>query len=220
MSGHHVDAAGRCLGRIYQACCTRGSDRIVHFTPPATQRASLSRSGELTVASFIKIIDSGHQDSQYLATLTFDATAGAAQDECPASPSPTVVGWMATRMAATPTTVARWMPVPIAVPLAAVGAREKVAPHCVTASATTPAAELLLVQTCAYLFSRTAWSQRTLRTAAHSPQCEECAAVLSFPWFPAVREKRYAQDCAHAKGSFRTICSDGYSTGGATSPSR
>ena len=35
-------------------------------------------------------------------------------------------------MAATPTTVARWMPVPIAVPLAAVGAREKVAPHCVT----------------------------------------------------------------------------------------
>ena len=30
---------------------------------------------------------------------------------------------MATRMAATPTTVARWMPVPIAVPLAAVGAR-------------------------------------------------------------------------------------------------
>ena len=114
------------------ACCTRGSDRIVHFTPPATQRASLSRSGELTVASFIKIIDSGHQDSQYLATLTFDATAGAAQDECPASPSPTVVGWMATRMAATPTTVARWMPVPIAVPLAAVGAREKVAPHCVT----------------------------------------------------------------------------------------
>ena len=86
----------------------------------------------LTVASFIKIIDSGHQDSQYLATLTFDATAGAAQDECPASPSPTVVGWMATRMAATPTTVARWMPVPIAVPLAAVGAREEVAPHCVT----------------------------------------------------------------------------------------
>ena len=39
---------------------------------------------------------------------------------------------MATRMAATPTTVARWMPVPIAVPLAAVGAREEVAPHCVT----------------------------------------------------------------------------------------
>ena len=35
-------------------------------------------------------------------------------------------------MAATPTTVARWMPVPIAVPLAAVGAREEVAPHCVT----------------------------------------------------------------------------------------
>ena len=81
----------------------------------------------------MKIIDSGHQDSQYLATLTFDTTAGAAQDECPASPSPTVVGWMATRMAATPTTVARWMPVRIAVPLAAVGAREKVAPHCVTA---------------------------------------------------------------------------------------
>ena len=105
---------------------------ILHSTPPATQRASLSRSGDLTVASFIKIIDSGHQDSQYLATLTFDATAGAAQDECPASPSPTVVGWMATRMAATPTTVARWMPVPIAVPLAAVGAREEVAPHCVT----------------------------------------------------------------------------------------
>ena len=100
----------------------------------------------LTVASFIKIIDSGHQDSQYLATLTFDATAGAAQDECPASPSPTVVGWMATRMAATPTTVARWMPVPIAVPLAAVGAREEVAPHCVTASAPTPAAKLLLVK--------------------------------------------------------------------------
>ena len=188
-----------------QARCTPSSGTILHSTPPATQRASLSRSGELTVASFIKIIDSGHQDSQYLATLTFDATAGAAQDECPASPSPTVVGWMATRMAATPTTVARWMPVPIAVPLAAVGAREKVAPHCVTASATTPAAELLLVQTCAYLFSRTAWSQRTLRTAAHSPQCEECAAVLSFPWFPAVREKRYAQDCAHAKGSFRRM---------------
>ena len=129
-----------------QARCTPSSGTILHSTPPATQRASLSRSGELTVASFIKIIDSGHQDSQYLATLTFDATAGAAQDECPASPSPTVVGWMATRMAATPTTVARWMPVPIAVPLAAVGAREKVAPHCVTASAPTPAAKLLLVK--------------------------------------------------------------------------
>ena len=114
------------------ACFTPGSLSILHSTPPATQRASLSRSCDLTVASFIKIIDSGHQDSQYLATLTFDATAGAAQDECPASPSPTVVGWMATRMAATPTTVARWMPVPIAVPLAAVGAREEVAPHCVT----------------------------------------------------------------------------------------
>ena len=103
----------------HEAGFTPSSGTILHSTPPATQRASLSRSGELTVASFIKIIDSGHQDSQYLATLTFDATAGAAQDECPASPSPTVVGWMATRMAATPTTVARWMPVPIAVPLAA-----------------------------------------------------------------------------------------------------
>ena len=187
------------------ACFTPGPVVILHSTLPAPQRASLSRSGDLTVASFIKIIDSGHQDSQYLATLTFDATAGAAQDECPASPSPTVVGWMATRMAATPTTVARWMPVPIAVPLAAVGARGKVAPHCVTASATTPAAELPLVQTCVYLFSRTAWSLRTLRIAGHSPQCEECPAMLSFPWVPAVREKRYAQDCAHAKGSFRTI---------------
>ena len=195
--------------RVPLAGCTPSSLSILHSTPPATQRASLSRSGELTVASFIKIIDSGHQDSQYLATLTFDATAGAAQDECPASPSPTVVGWMATRMAATPTAVARWMPVPIAVPLAAVGARGKVAPHCVTASATTPAAELPLVQTCAYLFSRTAWSQRTLRTAAHSPQCEECAAMLSFPWVPAVREKRYPQDCAHAKGSFRRMCDVG-----------
>ena len=39
---------------------------------------------------------------------------------------------MATRMAATPTTVARLMPVSIAVPLVAVGAREEVAPHCVT----------------------------------------------------------------------------------------
>ena len=117
---------------VHKARFTPSSNTILHSTPPATQRASLSRSGELTVASFIKIIDSGHQDSQYLATLTFDATAGAAQDECPASPSPTVVGWMATRMAATPTTVARWMPVPIAVPLAAVGAREEVAPHCVT----------------------------------------------------------------------------------------
>ena len=130
-----VDRSPKCCFNCSvptRACCTPGRARIVHFTPPATQRASLSRSGELTVASFIKIIDSGHQDSQYLATLTFDTTAGAAQDECPASPSPTVVGWMATRMAATPTTVARWMPVPIAVPLAAVGAREKVAPHCVT----------------------------------------------------------------------------------------
>ena len=124
---------------------------------------------------------------------------------------------MATRMAATPTTVARWMPVPIAVPLAAVGAREKVAPHCVTASATTPAAELLLVQTCVYLFSRTAWSQRKLRVAVHSPQCEECTAMLSFSWFPAVREKRYAQDCAHAKGSFRTILDGDYSPRRATS---
>ena len=101
------------LDEVEQACCTPGRARIVHFTPPATQRASLSRSGDLTVASFIKIIDSGHQDSQYLATLPFDATAGAAQDECPASPSSTVVGWMATRMAAMPTTVARLMPVPI-----------------------------------------------------------------------------------------------------------
>ena len=44
--------------------------------------------------------------------------------------------------------------------------------------------------------------------------------MLGFSWFPAVREKRYTHDCAHAKGSFRTICSDGYSTGGATSPIR
>ena len=28
---------------------------------------------------------------------------------------------------------------------------------------------------------------------------------VSFPWFPAVREKRYAQDCAHAKGYFRRM---------------
>ena len=128
----HVIFQTRLARRPLPAGFTPGPVVIFHSTPPATQRASLSRSGELTVASFIKIIDSGHQDSQYLATLTFDATAGAAQDECPASPSPTVVGWMATRMAATPTTVARWMPVPIAVPLAAVGAREEVAPHCVT----------------------------------------------------------------------------------------
>ena len=60
-------------------------------------------------------------------------------------------------------------------------------------------------KTCAYLFSRTAWSQRKLRVAVHSPQCEECTAMLSFSWFPAVREKRYAQDCAHAKGSFRRM---------------
>ena len=180
-----------------EACCTPGRARIVHFTPPATQRASLSRSGDLTVASFIKIIDSGHQDSQYLATLTFDTTAGAAQDECPASPSPTVVGWMATRMAATPTTVARWMPVPIAVPLAAVGARGKVAPHCVTASAPTPAAELPLVQTCVYLFSRTAGTHGKLSTAAHSSHCGECAAVRSVRRRQAVREKRYAQVFIH-----------------------
>ena len=135
-----------CFAEARQACCTRGSDRIVHFTPPATQRASLSRSGELTVASFIKIIDSGHQDSQNLATLTFDTTAGAAQDECPASPSPTVVGWMATRMATTPTTVARLMPVSIAVPLAAVGAREEVAPHCVTDLGDYACRQVLLVQ--------------------------------------------------------------------------
>ena len=188
-----------------QAGFTPSSHTILHSTLPATQRASLSRSGELTVASFIKIIDSGHQDSQYLATLTFDATAGAAQDECPASPSPTVVGWMATRMAATPTTVARWMPVPIAVPLAAVGAREKVAPHCVTDLGAYACRQVASRKTCGYLFSRTAWSLRTLRTAAHSPQCEECAAMLSFSWVPAVREKRYTQDCAHAKGSFRRM---------------
>ena len=72
-------------------------------------------------------------------------------------------------------------------------------------------------KTCGYLFSRTAWSLRKLRVAVHSPQCEECTAMLSFSWFPAVREKRYPQDCAHAKGSFRRMCSDGYSTGGATS---
>ena len=35
-------------------------------------------------------------------------------------------------MAATPTTVARWMPVSIAVPLAAIGAREEVPPQWVT----------------------------------------------------------------------------------------
>ena len=29
--------------------------------------------------------------------------------------------------------------------------------------------------------------------------------MLSFSWFPAVREKRYTQDCAHAKGSFRRM---------------
>ena len=159
------------------ACFTPGPVVILHSTLPATQRASLSRSGELTVASFIKIIDSGHQDSQYLATLTFDATAGAAQDECPASPSPTVVGWMATRMAATPTTVARWMPVPIAVPLAAVGAREEVAPHCVTASAPTPAAELLLVQFCIEATARCGWTQKTPPIWSHSPQCAECDHV-------------------------------------------
>ena len=156
---------------------TPGPVVILHSTPPATQRSSLSRSGELTVASFIKIIDSGHQDSQYLATLTFDATAGAAQDECPASPSPTVVGWMATRMAATPTTVARWMPVPIAVPLAAVGAREEVAPHCVTASATTPAAKCSFRGDCGKATARCGWTQKTPPIWSHSPQCAECDHV-------------------------------------------
>ena len=29
--------------------------------------------------------------------------------------------------------------------------------------------------------------------------------MLSFSWVPAVREKRYTQDCAHAKGSFRRM---------------
>ena len=33
--------------------------------------------------------------------------------------------------------------------------------------------------------------------------------MLSFPWVPAVREKRYPQDCAHAKGSFRRMCDVG-----------
>ena len=196
---------GVCRVRLFWACCTRGSDRIVHFTPPATQRASLSRSGELTVASFIKIIDSGHQDSQYLATLTFDATAGAAQDECPASPSPTVVGWMATRMAATPTTVARWMPVPIAVPLAAVGAREKVAPHCVTASATTPAAKCSFRGDCGKATARCGWTQKTPPIWSHSPQCAECDHVGGRSWRWPWRRPAAPQDCANAKGSFRRM---------------
>ena len=43
---------------------TPSSHTILHSTLPATQRASLSRSGELTVASFIKIIDSGSHSPQ------------------------------------------------------------------------------------------------------------------------------------------------------------
>ena len=41
--------------------------------------------------------------------------------------------------------IARWMSVPIAVPLAAVGAREEVAPHCVTDLGDSPATALPLV---------------------------------------------------------------------------
>ena len=62
------------------------------------------------------------------------------------------------------TTVALSMSVASGMPLAAIGAREEVAPHCVTdLGDSTPAgaATLPLVQTCAYLFSRTAWSLRT-----------------------------------------------------------
>ena len=187
------------------ARCTPGSLSILHSTPPATQRASLSRSGDLTVASFIKIIDSGHQDSQYLATLTFDATAGAAQDECPASPSPTVVGWMATRMAATPTTVARWMPVPIAVPLAAVGAREEVAPHCVTDLGDYACRQVLLVQTFGKATARCGWTQKTPPIWLQSPQCADCNHVGGRSWRWPWRRPAAPQDCAHAKGSFRTI---------------
>ena len=121
-------------------------------------------------------------------------------------------------MVATRTTVAHSMPVVNGMPLAAIGAREEVPPCCATVLGAYACRQ---VAACANLwvplFSRTAWSQRKLRVAVHSPQCEECTAMLGFSWFPAVREKRYTQDCAHAKGSFRTICSDGYSTGGATS---
>ena len=156
----------------------------------------------------IKIIDSGHQDSQYLATLTFDATAGAAQDECPASPSPTVVGWMATRMAATPTTVARWMPVPIAVPLAAVGAREEVAPHCVTDLGPRRLRLLQWSKTCAYLFSRPfdilteqVWpgtlSHHGRVCRGHKSLSERMSAVL---------EIRYAQVSATRERRKRRLC--------------
>ena len=68
---------------------------------------------------------------------------------------------MATRMAATPTTVARWMPVPIAVPLAAVGAREKVAPHCVTDLGDYACRQVLLVQTFGKATARCGWTQKT-----------------------------------------------------------
>ena len=104
------------------------------------------------------------------------------------------------------TTVAHSMPVASGMPLAAIGAREEVPPCCATVLGAYACRQvLLLVKTCGYLFSRTAWSQRKLRVAVHSPQCEECTAMLSFSWFPADREKRYAQDCALGKGSFRRM---------------
>ena len=104
------------------------------------------------------------------------------------------------------TTVAHSMSVASGMPLAAIGAREEVAPHCVTDLSATlrlppRCHSCKLVRT--FSRERLGACEHRLRIAGHLPQCEECPAMLSFSWFPAVREKRYAQDCALGKGSFR-----------------
>ena len=68
------------------------------------------------------------------------------------------------------TTVAHSMSVASGMPLAAIGAREEVAPHCVTDLGDYACRHVAARVNLRDLFSRTAWRLRTLRTAAHSPQ--------------------------------------------------
>ena len=61
------------------------------------------------------------------------------------------------------------------------------------------------VKFCVYLCSRTERSREEPSTRAHSACHGECAGMLGSSQLAAVLEKRYTQDCAHGKDSFRRM---------------
>ena len=81
-------------------------------------------------------------------------------------------------MVATRTTVAHSMSVASGMPLAAIGAREEVAPHCVTDLGAYACRQVHSFRgDCGKATARCGWTQKTPPIWSHSPQCAECDHV-------------------------------------------